>query len=304
MGSSTVSTSTIAATLKPTLDSIVDDDMVGSPSVMQAFLIQKSMSDAYEDDQEFGGPGLASVRPEGSVTVLGGMRQGVTTRYLATEFGLRMNITRVAQEDGKYKEAIALGKRLKRSMVKTKEYEAALFLSRATDSNYPIGDGLSLANSAHTLPDGGTFSNTMATPVTPSETAVIVARAQARAMPGHDGLRGDGPILEKVVCPVEQEGEWEKLIYSKNAPAAGEYNAINVVNQRMSLQLVVNPFWNTTTSNYCFVTDNENGMQFRTRRKDTSKTWVVEDNDTIAYAITGRWAIGCSDARGLLFVNA
>lgn len=304
MGSSTVSTSTIYQTLKPTLDSIVDDDMVGSASVMKAFLQQKTMSDAYIDDQEFGGPGLASIKPEGAVIDIGGMRQGVTTRYRAVTFGLRMNMTKEAQEDGKYKEAIALGKRIKRSMVKTQEYEAALLLTRATSSTYPIGDGLALASASHTLPDGGTFSNLMTTPVTPSEQAVIVARAQCRAMPGHDGLRGDGPQIKKVVFPVEQEGEWDKILGSSGAPSTGEYNAINVVYHKMKIEPVCNPYWNTTTSNYCFITDNENGLQYRERRKPTSKTWVVEDNETIAYAITARWAMGCSDARGILFVDA
>lgn len=301
----TISTAVVAATLKPVLGAVIDDSMDGlTPKVMKATFDERTMKDAYEDDQEYGGPGLAAEKSEGASMQLGGIRAGASTRYWARTFALRMNITKEALEDTKYEsQAVMLAKRLKRAMVKTMEYDAALVFARATSSSYVGGDGVALASASHTIPYGGTFSNLAATAVSPSEPALIIARAAIRAYPGHDGLRDGTMMAKKVVCPIEQEGEWEKILKSKMAPAAGEFNAINVAN-RMDLELVVNPYWTSTTTNWCLITDCDNGLSFRVRRKPEANTWPEPGETIVAHSITARWARGWSDPRCVYFVNA
>jgi hypothetical protein len=301
----TVFTSTIANTLKDTLDVIVDDksDKVESGMIWKKWCEDNKMSDAYEDDLEMGGPGLASEKPEGTEISLGTMREGFLTRYLARTFALKMIITEEAMEDCKYKEAIDLAKRLKRSMAKTMDIDATAMLMRAFNASYVGGDGVSLCSASHTLPHGGTWSNTLATPLSPSRMAVIIATTQMRLYPGHDGIT-EGVEPKRILCPVAQWAVWRGILGSEYAPEAGEFNEINVVNKDLDLELVPIKYWSNTTTNWIMQSDCENGLQMRIRRKMSGRAWVDNDNMVMKHAQSARWARGWSDARSVLGSNA
>jgi hypothetical protein len=300
----TVYSGTFYHTLKNTLDSIIKDKTDGLEAKLdyKKYCKTPSMSDAYEDDLEVAGPGLASEKPEGTEIATGTLREGTLTRYTARTFGLKIILTEELAEDSKYPEAIKAARHLKRAMHKTIDIDAALMLVRAENTGYTGGDGLCLANSAHTLANGGTFSNTMATPMSPSRAAVIVARAAIRTLPGHDGIR-EGYTPEKVLCPIEQESAWEGIMLSTKAPEAGNFNEINVVH-RMSMELVPVTQWTNTTTNWAIQTDAEGGLQMRMRRKPRASTWREEDFTVVKHAITARWARGWSDPRSFYFVGA
>jgi hypothetical protein len=294
-----VFTSTIAQSLKETLNLIIDDktDGLESKLVMSKYCEVMSMSDHYEDDLEMSGPGLASEKPEGAEIALGTLREGALTRYYARI------ITEEAMEDAKYDKVLQAARRLKRSMMKTIDYDAANILQRAFNSSYVGGDGQPLCSSSHTLPDGGTWSNQLATPFSPSRAAVIIATSQIRKYPGHDGsIEGYEP--RKVICPTEQWAVWRGIVGSTHAPEAGEFNEINVVNSDLSLEVVPVKYWTNTTTNWLILTDADNGLNFRYRRHPRSRTWVDNDNEQMKYAISARWARGWSDARAVLGSNA
>jgi hypothetical protein len=301
----TVFTSTVARTLKNTLNVIVDDksDGVEKGLVYKKWCDESKMTDAYEDDLEMAGPGLASEKAEGTEIALGTMREGYMTRYLARTFAMKMIITEEAMEDCKYKEAINLAKRLKRSMAKTMDIDATAMLMRAFNSSYVGGDGQPLCSSSHTLAHGGTFSNQLATPLSPSRMAVIVATTQMRLYPGHDGIT-EGVEPKAVLCPVAQWAVWRGILGSEYAPEAGEFNEINVVNKDLSLELIPIKYWSNTTTNWIMKTDAENGLQMRIRRKMSGRAWVDEDNMVMKHAQSARWARGWSDPRCVLGSNA
>lgn len=301
----TIFTSTVANTLKDTLHVLVDDksDGVESGMVWKKWCENGTMKDAYEDDLELGGPGLASEKAEGTEIALGTMREGYLTRYLARTFALKMIITEEAMEDCKYKEAVNLARRLKRSMAKTQDIDATQMLMRAFNTAYTGGDGKPLCSATHTLPHGGTFSNLLATPLSPSRMAVIVATTQMRLYPGHDGItEGNEPV--KVLCPMAQWATWEGIVGSTHAPEAGEYNEINVVNKDLGLTVVPIKHWSNTTTNWIMTTDAENGLQMRIRRKMSGRAWVDNDNMVMKHAQSARWARGWSDPRCVLGSNA
>jgi len=301
-----VFTGTIFHTLKRTLRSIVDDKSDGYESglYLKRFTEEGTMEDNYVDDLEMGGPGLASEKTEGMAISVGTVREGVLTRYNSRTFAQKLIVTREAMEDTKYDQALKLARRLKRSMHKTCDIDATNILVRAFNSSYVGGDGVSLGSSSHTLPNGGTFSNIMATPMSPSRAAMIVATSQLKKFPGHDGIT-EGVMPKEIVCPVDQWAVWEVLTKSTKAPEAGEFNAINVVNQTLSIDdVVANPYWSNTTTNWGIITDAENGLNFLWRRKPSSDDWVENNQQTYIYAISARWARGWSDPRGFYGVNA
>jgi hypothetical protein len=262
-----------------------------------------SMDDAYEDDVEYGGPGLATEKPEGSEMDSGTIYEGTVTRYLARTFALKLAITEEAIEDSKYPQVIDAARRLKRAMFKTIDIDATMMLVRGFDTNYVGGDGLPLWSASHTLPNGGTFSNTLATPMSPSRMAVIVATSQAKQLPGHDSIvEGYDPI--GVTFPTQQWAVWSGLTKSEKAPEAGQFNEINVVNSDLNLKLVENKYWSNTTTNWALLLDCDNGFNFRYRRRPRSRNWVDNANEVMLYGISARWSRGWSDPRCTIGSNS
>ncbi|MEY4931752.1 MAG: hypothetical protein RLZZ403_72 [Pseudomonadota bacterium] len=303
---STIFDSVIANSLKKTLNKIIDDKTDGTfaSQDLKGYMETDDMEDAFIDDLEMGGPGLAVEKAEGAPIQLGTVREGVLTRYWARTFGLKLAITEEAMEDSKYPEALKLARRLKRAMAKTQDIDCANILNRMFNTAYVGGDLVPLGSASHTIPGGATYSNIMATPFSPSTQAVALARAQVRQMPGHDGYT-EGYTLETVLCPVQQEGIWEGICYSKMDPTAGNFAAINIVNQRIKLEMLALKYWTASTTNYAYLTDCvEERPKFLTRRAPRSRTWVNNDAEVMNYSISARWARGWSGGRGMFCVQA
>lgn len=296
-------TSVIAHALKETLSEIVDDDTDGveAEAVFPDWMEVKTMEDNYEDDMEVAGPGLASEKPEAQESALGTIKEGPITRYFARTFALKLIVSEEALEDNKYDKVIAAAKRLKRALWKTADIDATNILVRATNTSYVGGDGQPLASASHPLVQGGTFSNTAATAMAPSRAGVIIATSQARKLPGHDGIT-EGYEIKKVLFPIEQWAVWEGLLKSDKAPESNA-NEINVAS-RLGIKAVPIKYWQNTTTNYAFLTDADNGPNWRWRRKPRNRSWVDNDHTVMKYSIDARWSRGWTDPRSVIFVNA
>jgi hypothetical protein len=290
----TVFTGTIGKSLKKTLEDINTDPTDEKGSMYKDWLQVKGMDDNYEDDLEVGGPGLASEVSEGAEIPLGTIAEGYLTRYTARKFGLRLIVTEEAAADGKYSKVIDAAGRLRRSIWKTVDIDTTAMLQRGFNTSYTGGDGLCLWNSAHTLPGGGTFSNTFATAMSPSRTAVIIGRTQAGKFPGHDGVT-EGNKLTKVICPLDQWGVWEGILGSEKAPE-NDTNEINVV-RGLNLSLCANQYWDNTTTNWAFLTDCDSKLNIRWRRRPRARAWVENSQELMQHSNTARWSRGWSDPR-------
>jgi hypothetical protein len=254
------------------------------------------------DDTEIAGPGLLSQKSEGAEMALGQVRMGFMKRYTAQTYAMKLVITKEAQEDNKYMEAIPLARMLKKSAWQTADVMAALMLARAENTGYLGGDQVPLASASHTMPHGGTFSNTMATPMSPSNAALMQVRASLAQLPGLNGIIA--PVLaEKVVFPIVQESIWDILLGSAKSPEAGNFHAINIAH-KMNLTPVPVHHWTNTTTNWAVITDQEQGLTFKWRVKPESNTWMDNDNTTIKFGIRARWDMGWTNARGTYFVAA
>jgi hypothetical protein len=302
--SGTIFSSTIFNSFKETLDSIVDDRLGENESalVCKKWMKVGSMDEAYVDDLEMGGPGLAAETDEGEEITVGTIREGFLKRYVPRKFALKLIVTDEAMEDNKYPETLRLAKRLDRAIYKTFDIDATNILIRAANTSYVGGDGVPLASAAHTLPSGGTFSNTLAVPMAPSVLALATVRSLVMKLPGHDGIT-EGYDIKKVVFPTEQWAVWKTILGSEKSPEAGNYAAINSVYD-LDVKPVPVKYWNNTTTNWAVITDVDNGVQSKWRRKPKSNSWVENDNETMKYSVSARWATGWSDARGFFFSAA
>jgi hypothetical protein len=299
-----LSTALAYKTLKATLDNIITDKSDGADSnlVCTKYLNVESMEDNYVDDLENGGPGLATERAEGQVLEVGTLYEGALTRYIARKFGLIMQITEELDEDGKYNDKyIDAARRLKRALYKTLEIDSANLLNRAANALYVGGDGVSLASNAHTIPGGGTFSNTLASPLSPSRTALITVIQNVMLLPGHDGVV-EGFGVKAIVHPVAQWGAWKGILGSSQVPESNN-NEINIVHG-MGIKQIPVPYWSGSTTNWGVLTDAMNGLKLKWRRKPKARTWYDEATEIINHGVSARWSRGWSDPRGFYFSNA
>jgi len=294
-----------ALLLQDTLEAINDDDTDGveSSAEFPKYCDVETMDKAIEDVLEMGGPGLASEVDEGVELPTGGIDTGFVTRYTARKFGLRMIVTEEAMDDNRYPEALKLAARIKRSLWQTADIDAANLYNRAFNTSYPGGDDVPLVSASHTLAGGGTWSNTMATPFSPSRAAYIVASGQVREFPGHDGVRMTGMTITGIHFPHNQKEVWEGIVGSKYVPES-DRNEINVA-EKANLKLVPITHWTASTTNYVFVTNADGGgLKFKWRRKPRARSWVDNSQEFMNHSNSARWARGWDDARGHLGVNA
>lgn len=298
-----VTTSVIFRSLKATLDDIFTDDLARAKKsrVFPKYLEETNMSDEYDDDLEMAGPGLATEKKEAQDIEVGDIMEGSPTRYKARTFALRVIVSEEALEDSKYQKTIDAASRLTWSAIKTQEYDAANVLNRAATSGYTGGDGVTLASASHTLPSGGTYSNQLSTGMAPGRIAVQLARAALRKMIGPSGLI-EGYMATGVICPVDQESDWEIILGSPNVPESAN-NGINPV-KGMKLDLIPVPYWTSTTTAWGLKTDAPSGGKWKWRRKMRQKSYVDEDAEVLKYKVSYRAARGWTNPRWFFYSPA
>ena len=303
---SSVFTSTVALNLKNTLEYICTDELnkVESKLDYKKWMINRPMSDNYEDDQEYAGGGLMAETPEGGEIAPLTITEGYSVRYTARKIAGKYVISEEAMDDSKYPKVIQAVKRLNRATWKTVDIDCTNLLVRATNSSFPGPDGVALASASHPLAAGGTFSNLLATAMAPSTTSFNNAVAQLDLMPDHDGIT-EGYKVKRVLHPVQQRGIWTVLLGSAMDPAAGNYSAINVIKKYDNdIERVQLKYWTNTETNWALQTDAENGFQMRWRRKPRSRTWIDENQELMNYAMSCRFDNGTSEPRCIFYSNA
>jgi hypothetical protein len=300
---SAITTSQAYATLKATLEEIVTDDSdnVESNVTYKKYMKVEGMKDNYVDDLSAGGPGLATEKAEGQALDVLGLTNGYQTRYNSRKFGLIMQITEELDEDGKYNdEYVDAARRMKRAVFKTMEVDCAQILNRMHNSAYVGGDGVALGSASHTIPGGGTFSNTLSTAFSPSRAALIVVYQNLASMPGWDGVT-EGYLPSAVVHPPSQWGAWGGILGSDKVPESGN-NEKNMA-MDMKLKQVMVPYWTASTTNWAVLT-NAGKLKLKVRRKPKARTWYDEPTEIINHGISARWARGWSDPRVIYTSNA
>lgn len=284
--------------LKKTIDSLSTDNLEKYQVCIGAGKLVKSerMEDGYAEDLEIAGTTLLVQKPQGQAMATDDVQLGGSVRYLPKTMAKKVTITEEALEDNKYKEAIQAPKRLLASAYRTQDADVASLIINSASSSYPVGfDQVSLANSAHKLPNGASVSNLLTTYSTPSIAALIQAKAQLGLMVGPNGLVQ--PLVPKlIVCPLIQEDVWRTILGSKQVTGSN-WNDINIV---QSYKLDILPIYHldgASTSQWGIKTDAEEGFKLFEKRKITSTSWVDNDATVMHYGVSYRVSQGVSNWR-------
>ena len=129
---------------------------------------------AYEEDLQIVGSGLASVKEEGAPGTYDSEIQGILTRYVPVPYSLGWMVTHEELSDNLYEQVS--GRRAKAnawSVNQTVEQIGAfLYNNGFVSTYYTTGDGLPVFSALHTQATGGTFSNILSPAADLSEAAL------------------------------------------------------------------------------------------------------------------------------------
>jgi len=290
----TITNSNIPSTLKPTLNKVWGDQVKGKCDWESCGYKVSNSTDAYEDDQEFAHTGLMPAKAQGAMMAVDSIQQGFPKRYTHITYALRLIVSEEAIDDCKYDEAIAGAKSIGRSAKLTQEYQGAGVFINAFSSTFVGGDGVALCSASHPLPKGGTASNTLATPLSLSETAVETVWATMSKLPGSNGIVQAGYDLRKIVVPKELYMRAARILKSELQNDTAN-NAKNIL-KGMGIEIADNRYF-TSATNWWAVSDLEAGLRWIWRKKPFSRTHNNEDNYTATFAGIERFSNGWSDWR-------
>lgn len=252
------------------------------------------------DAVEYGGPGAMKWKAENDRIFSDEIIQGVNKRWAAQTFATAIEISLEAVEDTKYGAIKTAAKSLGRSANLTPEYLAAQFLDRAFNTSYPaLGDNLTLCNTAHLIPKGGTYSNSLATPYSLSEFALEQIFQNLAVIPGTDGMLM--PLQpKKLVVPVAL-GPLAWKLSQTQLQVGSANNDLSFIAGKFE-PVVFNYLGSNTR--YFVTTNADDGLFWKWRVKPQFMRDNVDMLTQALFISRFRAYWGCIDGRGIYGSNA
>lgn len=175
--------------------------------------------------------GIAALKADGGPTTFdNNPGEAFVYNQIHKGVGIGYAITRNAIDDNLYKDQFKpsnLG--LQKSMNQFKEIQGANILNLSGTYDTTIGgDGVSLVNTAHPLPAGGTFANRPTVDVDLNEASLLAAQAAIRAnFRDNAGLR-QMARARKLIVPIALEPVAIRLIKTELRPGTAD-NDVNAI---------------------------------------------------------------------------
>lgn len=294
---SVIVTQTIRTSLKATLDSIVTDEMKQRLEWEDCGFRVTNTTDSYIDDQELAGTGPAQPKAQGATMAVDSIQEGFSKRYNMTAFGQRMIFSEEAIRDRKYEKFTDATGNLMRALKLTQELKAASVFINAFSSSFVGGDLVSLCSASHPLVKGaGTYSNTMDTNLSFTETGVETMSIKMRKLPGPNGYVTNGYMLKKLVLPEEYRFRARRILKSEQQNDTNN-NAINALKED-KITFATNVYF-TSATNWWGISSAKNGLRFVWRDKPEFREENTNSNYTIEHTSYERFDVGWTDPRGV-----
>ena len=245
------------------------EDEPDAKRCLDSYMNVEETDEPIMDIQEWGGPGVATYKPEGSRIIADQIFQGVGKRFVAQTYASALELTYEAVEDAKKNlpAIISAARSLGESAWKTPDYLAAMFLDRAFNVNYAaFGNGTPLCSTAQVLPRGGTYANAFSGAGFPiSETGIEQIITNLAVMPNSAGMIGPLELKKIVAHPNQIPAAWK--LAKTERKVGTNYNDLSFVYG--NFDVVSNPFLGSTTRWFGLtnVHDSGDGLNWRWRVK-------------------------------------
>ena len=267
---------------------------------MHERVFEKNSSErAFEEEVLLVGFGAAPVKQEGAAVSYDAARESYTSRYVSETINLAFSITEEALEDNLYSELGArYTKALARSMAHTKQVKAMNVFNNAFSSSFKGGDGVSLSNASHPLATGSTASNTFATQVDLSETALENAVIAIHNFTDDREL----PVMinpRMLLIPIESQFTAERILKSPLRSATAD-NDLNALSSKGMIPEGYEMSQNLSDVDSFFVlTDSPDSLKFFERLAMQTSTEGDFESGSMRFKARERYSFGWSDWRGV-----
>jgi hypothetical protein len=263
----------------------------------QIFKQENGTPRQYHEEPVLFGFGMAPELPEGMPVTYDAGGVLFIQRYVYKVFGLAFAITKVLAEDG---DAIRIGttysKHLAQSMVETKETMCANVVSRAFNSAYTGGDGVSLINASHPIAGNQSFSNVLPTPAALSQTSLEQMLIQIRNAVDNNGKKIRLNGVKLLVAP-SNIFQAEVLLKSvlRTGTANNDINPIKSMGMLSGGVVVLSRL--TSNTMWGVITDAQDGLKLLMRRTLERTMEGDFETDSMRYKATERYIPGFTDPR-------
>ena len=255
---------------------------------------------AYEEDVQITGFGLAPQKPEGQPLAYDWEVQGPTTRYTPVPYALGYIVT--------YEELINnLYDKISHRRVKANAFSihqtvetvcAAIYNNATVTTIFTTGDGVALLSTAHTNTSGGTYSNVLSPGVDLSEAALEDLNIQIMGASSDRGLTIN--IMPQSLHVARQEWYNANRIYKSVLQSGTANNDLNVLNATNAYPKGIKLNHYFTVAHRWFIrTDCPNGMQMFWRIRPTFDQDNDFDTKNAKAATYMNFVPGATDPRGI-----
>ncbi len=259
---------------------------------------EESSDQAYEEDVEVTGFGLAPQKIQGEAAYYDTETQAAVTHYTHVAYALGYIVTYEELRDNLYASVSKTrAKALAFSMRQTKENVGANIYNRAFNSSYTFGDTTTLINTAHPTLNGNQ-SNALTTAADLSESAIEDLCVQIMQAQNNRGLRFSA-LPRSLHVPVQLWFEANR-IYKSVLQNDTANNAINVLRATNVFPegIKVNHYFTSATA-WFIRTNVPNGMRFYNREAasfDQDNDFDTKNAKALCYE---RYSFGMTDFRGI-----
>lgn len=259
---------------------------------------------AYVEDVQVTGFGLASLKPQGQAGTFDSEIQGFVTRYVHLAYSLGYIVTYEELRDNLYEQVSSRRAKANAfSINQTVENICAFLYNNAFVNTYfTTGDGVALLSSAHTQATGGTYSNVLTPAADLTEASLEDMCIQIMGTTNDRG--GLINIMPQSLHVPRQEWFNANRILKSVLQSGTANNDINVLKATNAFPggIKLNHYF--TAPHAWFVRTNcPNGMKMYWREQPN----LAQDNDfdtknakALCYF---RMSVGCTDPRGIFGSN-
>lgn len=264
---------------------------------------QLTSEQAYEEDYQVTGYGLAPIKTEGGAVTYDSEIGGIVSRYTHIAYALGYIVTHEELVDNLYEKVS--NRRAGRnavSMAQTIENIAANVYNRAFNSSYTFGDGVELCSASHPFVVGGTGSNLLVPAADLSELALEDLTIQIMGTTDDKGLLFK--VMPRSLIIARQEFYNANRILQTIQQSGTANNDINVLRSVNAFPEGVKVNHYLTAPHAWFIRTNcPNGMQMFWRERPT----FTQDNDFDTMNAKAksymRFSVGMTDWRSVFGSN-
>lgn len=284
------------ASMLPVLEELFRQEFAEAPSIReQIFKVVSHDRDIWQSTETHDLP-LFNEMQEAEDYSYVGMKQGFDKTLSMVKYGLGASISEEAIDDGKFSLVADLMRRMARSARESQEISGMNIFNNGFSSEL-CADGLSVFNSAHLLPSGGTFRNR---PTSFSD--LTVSSLDAALTDFETQFVGDSGIYYRIMPKIllvhsSNKRNAKELIGSDLKPETAENNMNSLKEE--GLIVVSTPRLADPDAWFLLGAPSDTGLRIINRASIQTKSNENFDNDTVKYKSRYREKIGVTHAYGV-----